>query len=92
MPFCTASSSRLISTVSRTSAGLLAPSVLMRCSRPALAETTLTLIPVSFVNRLASMTSRWFVFPMLSPMNVIDLPPYFALIAAAFATFGGLIA
>ena len=38
-----------MSTVSSTSAGLLAPSVLMRCSRPELAEITLTLMPVSLV-------------------------------------------
>ena len=37
-PACTASSMRPMSTVSSTSAGLLAPSALMRCSRPELAE------------------------------------------------------
>src|SRR5262245_11319145 len=53
---------------------------------------TLTLIPVSLVNRAASARSRLCVRPMLSPMKVIDCPPYFALIAAAFATLGGLTA
>ena len=49
MPARTASSSRLMSTVSSTSAGLLAPSVRMRCSSPLAADTTLTLMPVSLV-------------------------------------------
>ena len=48
-PAFTASSRRPISTVSRTSAGLFSPSLLMRCSRPELAEMTLTLMPVSLV-------------------------------------------
>ena len=42
-------SMRATSTVSSTSAGELAPSVLMRCSSPELAEITLTLMPVSLV-------------------------------------------
>ena len=48
-PAFTASSMRPMSTVSSTSAGLLAPSAFMRCSSPELAETTLTLMPVSLV-------------------------------------------
>ena len=60
MPVCTASSSRLMSTVSSTSAGLLAPSVLMRCSRPELAEITLTLTPVSLVK---ASNSGWISLP-----------------------------
>src|SRR5215813_14092251 len=62
MPARTASSMRPISTVSSTSAGLLAPSALMRCSRPELAEMTLTLTPVSLVkasnNGWMSLLSR----------------------------------
>ena len=45
MPARTASSMRPMSTVKSTSAGLLVPSVLIRCSRPELAEITLTLMP-----------------------------------------------
>ena len=44
--------------------------------------------PVSFENRVASATSRIWPPPTESPMNVIDWPPYLALIAAAFGTFG----
>src|SRR5262245_2185894 len=54
--------------------------------------TTFTLIPVSFVNRLASATSRRWLSPTESPTNVIFWPPYFLLIAAAFGTFGAGIA
>src|SRR5262245_11455956 len=50
--------------------------------------TTVTLIPVSFVNRLASVVSRTWLSPTESPTNVIFWPPYFCLIAAAFGTFG----
>src|SRR5436189_3732066 len=53
---------------------------------------TLTLIPVSLLNRLASAVSRLFPSPTESPMKVMLCPPYFALIAFAFGTFGGLIA
>ena len=48
----------------------------------------MTLMPVSFVNRVASAMSRVCPPPTESPMNVIDWPPYFALIAAAFGTLG----
>ena len=45
------------------SAGLSVPSVLMRCSRPELAEITFTLMPVSLVNSLnigwMSLASRY---------------------------------
>src|SRR5262245_65675912 len=54
--------------------------------------TTLTLMPVSFVNRLASAVSRTWPFPTESPTNVIVCPPYFLLIAAALCTFGAGIA
>src|SRR5262245_10863389 len=50
--------------------------------------TTFTLIPVSFVNRLASAVSRTWPLPTESPTNVIVCPPYFLLIAAALGTFG----
>src|SRR5262249_5883675 len=60
MPARTASSIRLISTVSSTSAGLLAPSALMRCSRPELAEMTLTLMPVSL---LKASNNGWMSLP-----------------------------
>ena len=53
---------------------------------------TLTLIPVSFVNRLASATSRTWPLPTESPTNVIFCPPYFFRIAAAFGTFGAATA
>ena len=55
--------------------------------------TTLTLIPVFFVNCLASAVSRTLPFPTESPTNVIVCPPYFFLIAAALGTFGaGIVA
>ena len=55
--------------------------------------TTLTLIPVFFVNCLASAVSRTWPFPTESPTNVIVCPPYFFLIAAALGTFGaGIVA
>src|SRR5438874_13563495 len=54
--------------------------------------TTLTLMPVSFENRLASFVSRTCPFPTESPTNVIFWPPYFFLIAAAFGTLGAGIA
>ena len=53
---------------------------------------TVTLIPVSFVNRFASATSRTCPLPTESPTNVIFCPPYFFLIAAAFGTFGAATA
>src|SRR5512132_4022996 len=53
--------------------------------------TTSTLIPVSFVNRVASAVSRTLPFPTETPTNVIDCPPYFLLIAAALGTFGASI-
>ena len=49
-------------------------------------------MPVSFENRVASAMSRVCPPPTESPMNVIDWPPYFALIALAFGTGGALIA
>ena len=49
-------------------------------------------MPVAFENRVASATSRVCPPPTESPMNVIDWPPYFALIALAFGTGGALIA
>ena len=49
-------------------------------------------MPVSFVNWVASAMSRVCPPPTESPMNVIDWPPYFALIAAACGTGGALIA
>src|ERR1043166_7357669 len=52
--------------------------------------TTLTLMPVSFENRLASAVSRTLPAPTESPTNVIFCPWYFLLIAAAFGTFGAL--
>src|SRR6476661_7047650 len=54
--------------------------------------TTLTLIPVFFVNCLASAVSRTWPFPTESPTKVIVCPPYFFLIAAALGTFGAGIA
>src|SRR5262249_53597255 len=54
--------------------------------------TTLTLMPVSFVNRPARAKSRWWPPPTESPTKVIDWPPYFALIAAAFGTGGAAMA
>src|SRR5947207_1211246 len=54
--------------------------------------TTLTLIPVSFENRDASARSRVCPPPTESPTKVIDWPPYFALIAAAFGTVGAVTA
>ena len=53
---------------------------------------TLTLIPVSFVNRFASARSRTCPLPTESPTNVIFWPPYFFRIAAAFGTFGAATA
>ena len=50
--------------------------------------TTFTLMPVCWVNFFASARSRWWLPPTESPMNVIDCPPYLALIAAAFGTGG----
>src|SRR5262245_15794428 len=50
--------------------------------------TTFTLIPVCAENFFASARSRWFPPPTESPMNVIDWPPYFFLIAAAPGTAG----
>src|SRR5256885_13419326 len=50
--------------------------------------TTLTLTPVSLVNRFASARSRTCPLPTESPTNVIFWPWYFFLIAAAFGTFG----
>ena len=55
--------------------------------------TTFTLMPVCWVNFFASARSRWWLPPTESPMNVIDCPPYLALIAAAFGTGGaGIVA
>src|SRR5581483_1008525 len=54
--------------------------------------TTFTLMPVSRVKRAASMRSRLCELPTESPTKVIVWPPYFALIAAAFGTGGGLTA
>src|SRR5213596_671586 len=54
--------------------------------------TTVTLIPVSFVNSVASAVSRTWPFPTESPTNVISCPPYFFLIAAALGTFGAFSA
>src|SRR5205085_5854993 len=54
--------------------------------------TTFTLIPVSFVKRVASASSRLCELPTESPMNLIFWPPYFALSALAFGTFGALTA
>src|SRR5262249_3825162 len=54
---------------------------------------TLTLMPVSFVNRFASARSRTCPPPTESPMNVIDCPPYLALMALALGTGGaGIVA
>src|SRR2546421_853703 len=53
--------------------------------------STVTLIPVSLLNRLASAVSRLFPSPTESPTKVMLWPPYFALIAFAFLTCGGLI-
>src|SRR6476661_1885378 len=49
-------------------------------------------MPVAFENRVASAVSRVCPPPTESPMNVIDWPPYLALIAAAFGTGGAGIA
>jgi hypothetical protein len=49
-------------------------------------------MPVSLVNRLASIRSRLCELPTESPTKVIFWPPYFALIAFAFGTFGAAIA
>ena len=49
-------------------------------------------MPVSFENSVASAASRVCPPPTESPMNVIDWPPYFALIALAFGTGGAPIA
>src|SRR5262245_3230633 len=69
-PERTASSMRPMSTVSRRSAGLFAPSVLIRCSSPELAEITLTLMPVSLVKASnigwISARSRY-VYTLTSP-------------------------
>src|SRR5438128_2010725 len=54
--------------------------------------TTFTLMPVSFVNRVASKRSRLCELPTESPMNVIFWPPYFAFNDLAFGTAGGLTA
>src|SRR2546423_4838394 len=53
--------------------------------------STVTLIPVSLLNRVASAVSRLFPSPTESPTKVMLWPPYFALIAFAFLTCGGLI-
>src|SRR2546430_985527 len=52
---------------------------------------TFTLMPVSLLNRLASAVSRLFPSPTESPMKGMLWPLYFALIALAFLTCGGLI-
>src|SRR6266545_2890217 len=52
--------------------------------------TTFTLMPVSFVNRDASATSRTWPPPTESPTKVIFCPPYFAFNAFALGTAGGL--
>src|SRR6266511_2849187 len=49
-------------------------------------------MPVSFVNRDASATSRTWLPPTESPMNVIFCPPYLLFNAFAFGTAGGLMA
>src|SRR2546423_7950551 len=54
--------------------------------------TTFTLIPVSFVKRVASSRSRLCELPTESPTNVIFWPLYFFFSAAAPATLGGFTA
>ena len=50
-------------------------------------------MPVSFENFATSSSSRVCDLPTgPSPRNVMLRPPYFALIAFAFGTFGGLMA
>src|SRR5439155_23788556 len=53
---------------------------------------TVTLIPVSLLNRLASAVSRLLPSPTESPTKVMLCPLYLAFIAFAFLTCGGLIA
>ena len=54
--------------------------------------TSLTLMPVSLENFATSSWSRVCDLPTgPSPRNVMLRPPYFALIAFAFGTFGGLM-
>ena len=55
--------------------------------------TSLTLMPVFLENWATSNWSRVWLLPTgPSPRNVIDCPPYFALMALAFGTGGGLTA
>src|SRR3954447_16634453 len=61
-------------------------------SQAARCGTTLTLMPVSLENRLASARSGLWPSPPESPTKVIFWAPYFFLIAAAFGTFGALTA
>src|SRR5512134_3647565 len=54
--------------------------------------TSFTLTPVSFWNCATSILSRVWLLPTgPSPRNVTVVPPYFALMAPAFGTFGGLM-